>query len=627
MSSSSTSSTLPPYDRSNDAHRHWARSSFELWRLTDHLLHSLAWYDANDPCHPDFLHAVELHRQALLYHATLRPYDPYTTGCGYDEDELAGYQEPVSSKAFSTAVLVAAGTGCAHRQRELDTLEGRVFDAQLALKSLETRGADIIKISQARDLLDAQQRHLIQFLHFSDLGDTGSGTPEVHQQPAILHPSTVRPPEPSRTIASADSSTDGTQPAIISKLAASEASALDLLVDAHGISDHHTADDTSHSPCCSSTTIPSSMLSVGALSAPSASQVVAHPISTTSVPTSVLERNPPVPTLHPLQHKSPVSTDDISEDSSLCVQNHAFRDRTITSPIPENSFVAKAFERGLFHSSSSPQNDAGKDFASSLDASSSCTDTVALSDHTFVDEGRSSDDGQAIEGHHRYGLGTAADPAYDASSAPRSRMAEPPDDDEHAFLFTIDAEGSARNQISAGEESRSTSAWWRDLVPGDHVDVVGTSPLRAGLDGPTHDHSGPGDGVHRSRSPHILSPSSIDIALSRIQAAWQQARRLASLDRGHHRKRAVWATPRPEHTPTSLYSANIALERIRVALSVIRAPAIQTYPPPSLQLGPAAYPFYFLPTIFILLSAFFTSFPHPVPRHAHSPTTTALHAA
>ncbi|KAE8220451.1 hypothetical protein CF326_g8754 [Tilletia indica] len=162
--------TLPPYDRSNSCHRLWARHNFELWKLTDYLICSLAWYDAPDT--PDtlrsaFLCTAELHRQALLHHDTQRPYDPSTTGCGYATDELAQYGRPLVDTpvfpTFSMAKLKATARDCSSRQDTLETLEERVLDARAAVRRLVHRGGEPLELQDAQNLLRNHTYELTTF--------------------------------------------------------------------------------------------------------------------------------------------------------------------------------------------------------------------------------------------------------------------------------------------------------------------------------------------------------------------------------------------------------------------------------------------------------------------------------
>ncbi|KAE8237441.1 hypothetical protein A4X13_0g8785 [Tilletia indica] len=185
------SSSLPLYDRSIDYHRQWSRNNFELWRLTDYLLRSLAWQDENRPTealYQSFLYAAELHRQALLHHDSLRPYHLFI-----EHDELANYRAPLSPAShepiFSTDDLVAAAKDCSQRQDLLETLEERVGIAQAAYWSLSGRGADQCQLREAQSLLDSHLQDLVSFLRAGGLHpcSTMANLSFTYPHPAIHH--------------------------------------------------------------------------------------------------------------------------------------------------------------------------------------------------------------------------------------------------------------------------------------------------------------------------------------------------------------------------------------------------------------------------------------------------------
>ncbi|KAE8229971.1 hypothetical protein CF326_g5042 [Tilletia indica] len=665
MSSSPTPSTLPPYDRSNSSHRSWARHSFELWKLTDHLLHSLAWCEADDPCHLAFLHAADLHRQALLYHDTLRPYNPFTTGCGYDTEELASYRHPLTAThlaaSFSDAALAATVKGCADRQLRLEALEERVLDAQVLTRRLASRGADAFQIQQAQETFTNHCRGLIDFLFTPDAVTRGTSF---------------------STIGSPDSTSFTTLP----------------ISPQHIPSEHETGcaksslgDDTAastHEGTNRSTNAmgPTPMTSPGAavLSSVSTSEMVSD-----SSPAFVnTGTNSPIAAWSAAGHKNASSYTSNSRCGEDKDTEHAMY-KAVSFPSDESTWwrcptkadgledsvqgpVTKDGNRNMADISEMAFSSCAPNSLTSTDIRTSSVDKLGSTDPsttsvlTSVSESEYPPSCSTFDGAdfaRQQPQAAHADDDGDAlpflagsqSTADRSTSISATADhvnekiSDRSFLRSIDqGSSSATSSIASTDASAlfSTcgdttvgpfSPYHPDKTPSDASGADMVENDFSALDVKHMDQGQPplswaeeaeaADSYTTASSPRLDAsagpacafpghhePTSIDIALNRVDAAWRLARRSLLVERTQARMRSMSLTLTGGKVSTLRTSADVALDRVRAALSVIRAPPIPAVLPfststslasmspsciPEISFSPSS----FVPSVALLLSA------------------------
>ncbi|KAE8241929.1 hypothetical protein A4X13_0g7200 [Tilletia indica] len=565
MSSKPTPSTLPPYDRSNSSHRLWARHSFELWKLTDYLLLSLAWsdsQDSQDSLHIALLSAAEAHRQALLYHHSLQPYDPSTTGCGYDPNELARYRIPLAGTpippTLSVDKLAAIVRDCASRQGTLEILEERVLDARDIVRRLGIRGGNASQMHQAQALLDSHTEDLVNFLrspmtvvpndvqlqlshrteplcqyvpldsqiHVCDTVTLGGGGLD---NSSASSPSPTSVPIPGSSVAPVlDRPTSNTS--------WQQRDQAEVFNPCEGL---HESEFTASSIFCTSPSLVQvkplaplplhavSMDHVGDLAAGSEAQ---HPIFTPPTPATMAPSSDASTQLPCFDERKPSAGDFGRGQSS-------------TTSVPKlvlEDAGAEAYDWQCGSLSASDHHSEAK----SVNSLPLGTDTDAV----FSSPVRSTR-GDAMAG---------SSSPYSVKSASNACAAKMPQtDSDRASCSWADMTNDEEHSSALATPSfiSENAPWWRASTPrsiGQDISAVSAE----------------------CSHPPTIDQSRFDVVLARIHEAWKQVRRLVSVDKTKQQLGGAGTEPTGTDTSPSLSSAFIALDRVRAALSVIHDPPI-----------------------------------------------------
>ncbi|KAE8242629.1 hypothetical protein A4X13_0g7081 [Tilletia indica] len=554
-----SSSLLPPYNRSNDSHRSWARSSFHLWRFTDYLLDSLSCFqkDLSDPLFLVFVHFVELHKQALIHHHTLRPYDPFTAGTGYDPKELSKYRHPevteIHTPPFSIAELVLAARDCSNRQETIQVLEERVLTSEDKVRRLRICGADASEIHAAQQLLTVHRASLITYLgsmtttssaldssviqHFNADNGLGIGAGVVATAAISSAPLPIPDQDCEDSIVTVASISDTSY--ALFKSSPSSASAAPLpaksITSAQPGSTAPVINDAEYLPDDQFTTIPESSV----LPTTGSETLDAHTVRPnappdaqgTSVLTSVLPTAP-----HSLQSDVTVGI--------LPRQDHTWQREESSASVPLDRFASSAFGVGRYaeaYNLSRATRICGADAGTADDDEHSAN---SVADECSSSLGSSTDDtvstvASSHASHEHEPSKTSKSVHIRTSSPPRLVWADVTDDDTPKAITKISdvATSSAHDRTTGWRVSR---------------------PSRS------------------SRCPP--RDSSLSIVLARVLAALDEARLFAATERSQQKHSANSNGIGKSRASSLLLSANIALERVQAALSVMHAPSALLHP-------------------------------------------------